>query len=88
MARPPEGEFDRVAPENVAPLVVWLGSEPAGHVSGRVFEVEGGRIQVMDGFRHGPQVDRGDRWDPAEVGAAVDQLLAEADPPEPVYGTG
>ena len=26
MAKPGEGEFDAMAPENVAPLVVWLGS--------------------------------------------------------------
>jgi hypothetical protein len=31
-------------------------------------------------------VDRGARWDPAEVGGAVDGLLAKAPAPEPVYG--
>ena len=85
MARPEEG-FDRMAPDNVAPLVVWLGSEAAGDVTGRVFEVEGGVITVAEGWRRGPGVDKGARWDPAEVGAAVADLLGKAEPPVPVYG--
>ncbi|GAA3983105.1 SDR family oxidoreductase [Actinomadura viridis] len=88
MAAPAEGAFDAMAPENVSPLVVWLGSPESRDVTGRVFEVEGGRICVMDAFRHGPSVDRGARWDPAEIGAAVGDLLARAPAPEPVYGAG
>src|SRR5438477_7017520 len=38
------GEFDRSAPENVSPLVVWLGSPESGDVTGRVFLVSGGTI--------------------------------------------
>jgi NAD(P)-dependent dehydrogenase (short-subunit alcohol dehydrogenase family) len=79
--------FDAMAPENVSPLVAWLMSESSGHVTGRVFEVEGGSIGVATAWRHGPSVDRGARWDAAEVGAAVDALLAKAPPPEPVYGS-
>ena len=84
----PEDGFDAAAPENVAPLVVWLGSVDAGHVTGRVFEIEGGRIGLATGYRHGPEVDRGQRWEPAEVGKAVDELLAAAPEPDPVYGAG
>ena len=86
MMAPPEEGFDRMAPDNVAPLVVWLGSEAAGDVTGRVFEVEGGVITVAEGWRRGPGVDKGARWDPAEVGAAVADLLGKAEPPVPVYG--
>ncbi len=86
MAAPGEGEFDAMAPENVSPLVVWLGSPLSAHVTGRVFEVEGGKISVADGWQHGPEVDKGARWEPAEVGAAVADLLAKAPAPTPVYG--
>ena len=82
----PEAGFDAADPENVAPLVVWLGSAQSRNVTGRVFEVEGGRISVAIGHRHGPAVDIGRRWDPADVGPAVEKLLAEAPTPEPVYG--
>jgi NAD(P)-dependent dehydrogenase (short-subunit alcohol dehydrogenase family) len=78
--------FDAMAPENVSPLVVWLGSGEARDVTGRVFEVEGGKISVADGWQHGEAIDKGDRWDPAEVGAAVRELIAKAPDPAPVYG--
>jgi NAD(P)-dependent dehydrogenase (short-subunit alcohol dehydrogenase family) len=83
----PDGGFDAMAPENVSPLVVWLGSIESAHVSGRVFEVEGGKVCVADGWRHGPEVDKGARWLPSELGPAVADLLAKAPPPEPVYGS-
>jgi len=83
----PESGFDAMAPENISPLVVWLGSDRSRHVTGRMFEVEGGMISLASGWRHGPRVDRGRRWEPAELDDAVKQLLAEAPMPEPVYGT-
>jgi NAD(P)-dependent dehydrogenase (short-subunit alcohol dehydrogenase family) len=85
MARPDSG-FDAMAPENVSPLVVWLGSEESSQVTGRVFEVEGGKVSVAQGWRHGPVVDKGGRWDPAELGPVVKDLLERAPEPEPVYG--
>ncbi|MEV0580577.1 SDR family oxidoreductase [Streptomyces sp. NPDC050392] len=86
MAAPGEGAFDAMAPENVSPLVVWLGSAASAGVSGRVFETEAGRITVMEGWRPGPTADKGARWTPAEAGDAVTGLLAAAEPPLPVYG--
>jgi NAD(P)-dependent dehydrogenase (short-subunit alcohol dehydrogenase family) len=80
------GTFDAMAPANVAPLVVWLGSSQSAHVTGRVFEVEGGKVAVADGWQHGAAVDKGARWDPAELGPVVDELLAKAPAPAPVYG--
>ncbi len=85
MAQPDSG-FDAMAPENISPLVVWLGSAEAADVTGRVFEVEGGQISVADGWQHGDPVDRGDRWDPADLGPVVRELLAKAPVPAPVYG--
>lgn len=86
MAAPGEGAFDAMAPENVSPLVVWLGSAASAGVSGRVFETEAGRITVMEGWRPGPTADKGARWTPAEAGEAVTGLLAAAEAPQPVYG--
>jgi NAD(P)-dependent dehydrogenase (short-subunit alcohol dehydrogenase family) len=72
----PEGEFDRFAPDNIAPLVVWLGSRESGAVSGRVFGVAGGEIYVGEGWRPGARVDKGERWRPDEIGSIVTDLLA------------
>jgi NAD(P)-dependent dehydrogenase (short-subunit alcohol dehydrogenase family) len=83
-----DDDFDAMAPENISPLVVWLGSAESRDVTGKVFEVEGGKIRVAQGWAHGPQVDKGARWDPAELGPVVADLLAKSRPPVPVYGAG
>ena len=43
----PEEGFDAFHPENVAPLVGYLSSEEAGHISGEVLVVWGGEITVL-----------------------------------------
>jgi NAD(P)-dependent dehydrogenase (short-subunit alcohol dehydrogenase family) len=87
MAAPDEpATFDAMAPENIAPLVVWLGSSESREVTGRVFELEGGKVSIADGWQHGPSVDKGDRWEPGELGDVVRDLLAKSPPPAPVYG--
>ncbi|MEE3330611.1 MAG: SDR family oxidoreductase [Myxococcota bacterium] len=87
MAAVGDGDFDAAAPENISPLVVWLGSPESRDVSGRIFEVKGGRIAVSDGYRDDAEVDKGARWAPDEVGAAVHDILAKAPAPQKCYGT-
>jgi NAD(P)-dependent dehydrogenase (short-subunit alcohol dehydrogenase family) len=87
MKMPEDGGFDHYDPANVAPLVVWLGSEQSQHVTGRVFEVEGGRISIADGWRSTAGIDKGARWEPAEVAGAMAQLLEDEVPAQKVYGT-
>jgi NAD(P)-dependent dehydrogenase (short-subunit alcohol dehydrogenase family) len=83
-----ESGFDAMDPSNVSPLVVWLGSDEARSVTGRVFEIEGGQLSVATGWRHGTVIDKGDRWDPAELGSVISGLITDAPTPEPVYGAG
>lgn len=87
MAKPEDGSFDFFAPENVSSLLVWLGSSESAHVTGCVFEAEGGKISLADGWRKGPEVDKGARWAPNEVGAAVKTLIEQAVPAQKVYGS-
>jgi NAD(P)-dependent dehydrogenase (short-subunit alcohol dehydrogenase family) len=87
MMKKPEVGFDAMAPENVSPLVVWLGSADSRGVTGRVFEVEGGMVSIADGWQHGPKADKGSRWEPSELGGVVRELLVKAPPPTPVYGS-
>lgn len=82
-----EAAFDVMDPANVAPTVVWLGSAESADVTGCVFELEGGKIMLEQGWREGPFIDAGQRWNPADVGAAVERLLAERVPPRKVWGT-
>lgn len=86
MKKPAQG-FDAMDPANVSPLLVWLGSAESRDVTGRVFEVAGGKLGIADGWRTGPELDKGARWEPDEIGAAVAALLLKAVPAQKVYGT-
>jgi NAD(P)-dependent dehydrogenase (short-subunit alcohol dehydrogenase family) len=87
MAAVADGEFDAMAPENVSPTVAWLVSTDSAGVTGQMFEVEGGKIGIATGWQHGPTRDKGDRWEADEIGSVVRELLAQAPPAAPVYGT-
>ena len=86
MKKPEDGGFDFFDPANVAPLVVWLGSAESQLITGRVFEVQGGKISIADGWRTTNGVDKGARWKPAEIGGAMETLLSEEVPAQKVYG--
>jgi NAD(P)-dependent dehydrogenase (short-subunit alcohol dehydrogenase family) len=84
--RPPAAGFDAMHPGNVSPLVLWLASADSGDVTGRMFEIEGGVISVADGWQHGPSIEKDRRWEAAELGGPLRELLARAPAPAPVYG--
>ena len=72
--------FDTYNAGNISPLVVWLGSGESSDITGRVFMVHGGTVSVAEGWRRGPTETKDDRWDPAELGAVVPGLVAQAQP--------
>lgn len=82
-----QGELDVFAPENTAPLVAWLVSEQSRDVTGQVFELIGGLIRVCLGWTDGPEFDLGRRWEPAEIGEKIKELVADRPAPKKVYGT-
>lgn len=81
----PDG-FDEKAPENISPLVVWLGSD-ACDVTGRVFENTGGQLNVCDGWQKGPIESVGERrMTVVEAGELAHASIAGERPPQPVHG--
>jgi hypothetical protein len=84
-AAPADG-CDAGDPANIAPLVVWLGSAQARDVTGRVFNVRGGSISVAEPWHAGPEADKGSRWDPAELGPVIHDLLSKARPKVGPFG--
>jgi len=82
----PDQGFDENDPVNVSPFIAWLASSQSREVTGRVWEVFGGTITAFDGYRREQTVDIGKRWDAAEVGPAVKDLLSKARPLVKVYG--
>jgi len=87
MKKPEDGSFDHYAPENVAPLVVWLSSPLSAHVTGKVFEVEGGKVSIANGWKTGIVRDKKARWNPAELTEVIDGLIAESPAAQKVYGS-
>lgn len=87
MKKPEDGSFDHYDPENVAPLVVWLSSPLSAHVTGKVFEVEGGKVSIAGGWKTGIVRDKKARWNPAELTGVIDALIAESPPAQKVYGS-
>jgi NAD(P)-dependent dehydrogenase (short-subunit alcohol dehydrogenase family) len=65
-------------PANVSPLVAWLGSDLSCDVTGRVFNVRGGHIDVAEPWIAGPGADKAGRWDAAELTDVVPKLVAQA----------
>ncbi len=79
-------EFDRNDPDNIAPVVVWLGSPAASGITGRVFVVHGGHLSVAEGWVEGPAADKGDRWDTVELGDVIPGLVERAAPNANMFG--
>lgn len=86
MKAPDDGSFDYWAPENVSSLVAWIASVESNEVTGRVFESEGGKISIGDGWRSTQGIDKGDHWEPSEITEAMKKLLEDETPAQPVYG--
>ena len=85
-ADPPADAWDPKAPENVSPLVVWLGSIDCD-VTGRVFECTAGQLNVCDGWQHGPVMSVGERAMTVSEAAGLARRSVEAErTPAPVFG--
>lgn len=90
MGAPPEGAVDPLAPEHVAPLVVYLSSPAASGITGEVFVVHGGVAAVMEPPRirtvflaseHG---SADGMWSPGAVASALAPMTASG-PPSPGF---
>lgn len=76
----PAGAYNPLAPENVAPLVAWLSSAEARDITGRIFNVGGGRISVADQWAIGAEISSDEPWNSASLGGPMREMLSRARP--------
>ena len=78
-----DGEFNRLNPGNSAPMVAWLASDEALHVTGQVFRAVGDSITHYIPWTLGTDVTapKGPRrFDPAEIGDLVNAQIFRCRP--------
>ncbi len=71
---PPEGQFDEYAPENVSPLVVYLASDQAQDITGRVLSIRGGKLELFSPWQLAKSIDIGRRWTVKEIAERIHEL--------------
>ena len=59
---PDESGFDRFDPANVAVVACWLASDQAAGISGQVVKVQGGVIQLLEGWHPVTEVRADKPW--------------------------
>jgi len=77
--------FDTWAPENTAALVGWLASDLSRGVTGQVFIITGGVVQVAQGWRPIAKATSDKPWTIDDIEGVREQLFAEADPGVPPF---
>ena len=81
----PEATADPLAPEKVSPAVVWLCSDDAADITGRIFAVGGNKVSLLawQSLEIASRPNDQDPWGVAAIGEKI--RAASADFPEPVH---
>jgi NAD(P)-dependent dehydrogenase (short-subunit alcohol dehydrogenase family) len=74
----PETGFDPLDPANIAPMVAFLCSDEASHISGQVFGLNGGSVDLMHGWSTAATISSESRWTVADLAARSSELLGDA----------
>ena len=68
----PEGEWNRMDPSVSSPLVAWLASSEADHVTGQIIRAVAENIIWMKPWSDGPTLNNGGkRWDATKLGTQL-----------------
>ena len=86
--KPDESGFDRFDPSNVAAVVCWLASDAAAGISGQVIKVQGGQLQLLEGWRPLTEVTDDKPWTLDSVSGLRDAILGPCDGSVPPFFFG
>ncbi len=81
---PADGDFDRWDAENVAPFVAYLCSPEAAHITGQIFVVFGGEIELIEPYQPAAKIEKRGRWTVDELVSEMGSLFAgrSSEPPD------
>ncbi|MBI4363026.1 MAG: SDR family oxidoreductase [Euryarchaeota archaeon] len=79
----PAGQWDPMDPDNIAPMVGYLALPEAQEVTGQVFNVRGGVIDLYQSWTPVKTIEKKGRWTVDELTLRVGELM-EARPPDPL----
>jgi NAD(P)-dependent dehydrogenase (short-subunit alcohol dehydrogenase family) len=77
----PDGGFDPADPANNCPIIVALSADEAQDITGQVFFVYGGAVNVLRGWEAGELFLSEDRWDPDELLGALRERFPDGASP-------
>ncbi len=80
-AKPEGDQFDAMAKENISPLVVYLGSDQSQDITGHIFSVRGGKLELFQAWQIANSMDIGKRWTAEEIGEKIRELGDLSMPP-------
>ena len=74
-AKPKEGVFDPMDPENIAPVVAYLASDAAKRINGEIIHVMGANINRMIPWKSGKGISKKARWTPQELVETMPEIF-------------
>jgi NAD(P)-dependent dehydrogenase (short-subunit alcohol dehydrogenase family) len=77
----PDGGFDPADPGNNSPVVVALAADEAQGITGQVFFVYGGAVNVLRGWEAGELFASEERWDPDDLLGALRERFPDGAAP-------
>jgi NAD(P)-dependent dehydrogenase (short-subunit alcohol dehydrogenase family) len=63
--------FQRMTPEKIAPLAVYLGSDASARITGQIFSVRNNEIYLFNQPRPIKTIHRAEGWTPATLAAEI-----------------
>jgi NAD(P)-dependent dehydrogenase (short-subunit alcohol dehydrogenase family) len=69
-----EGEFDEMAPDNVSPLVAYLGTDHAQNITGRWLSIRGGKLELWLPPQLAKSIDIERKWTVKEISERINEL--------------
>jgi NAD(P)-dependent dehydrogenase (short-subunit alcohol dehydrogenase family) len=78
---PPDDGFDAADPANNSPIVVALCADEAQSITGQVFFIYGGVVNMLSGWQAGELFASDDRWDPDALLQELSERLPDGAAP-------